>query len=160
MDCDIRTMAAYLASMRQRVEQEGWIIQECEGKDGLPTRCYTVGLTALRHPEIILLGFTTDVMSRLLHRASQQVHAGKRFADWAVARGIAQHYPVVFRELEAKPARQYTVMASRIYKDYRVVQMFLPDANAHFPWREGCAARYKRQLCSAYVSSSAGVCVL
>jgi hypothetical protein len=153
-------MTAHLASMRRRILQDGWVIQEVQGENGIPARCYTVGLSILMHPEIILVGFEIDVMSRLLHRASQQVKDGKRFADWSVARGITQQSPVVFREVEPKLARQYTSVASRIFDSYRVLHMFLPDAHGHFPWRATCDMRYKRQLCFAYVSSSEGVCIL
>lgn len=160
MDGDIRSMTAHLTSVRQRIQQQGWIIQEVQSEHGIPARCYTVGLTDLFHPEIMLVGFATDVMVGLLHRASQQVKAGKRFADWSVVRGITQHYPVVFREIESKPARQHTGIASRIFDHYRVLHMFLPDANLHFPWQATCDGRFKRQLCFAYVSSSDGVCIL
>jgi hypothetical protein len=151
----VGNMHEYLEGVKRKIKEFGWIVQYVGGSDTDPGFAYTVGLCEKLRPEIILMGgFPPDISHSVVNRAAM---SDEEQSDWATGRKVLQNHPVVFREVTPESARSRAKVAFRIYgpnTSIRLLQMFLPDKNGHFPWDVDCERQFRRQAVLSYVSES------
>jgi hypothetical protein len=130
--------------------EPGWAVMMIPGTtdNGHSNLAYTVGLTEnFNHPEIAMIAFDLEMMRNLINDvAARLVKVGQRFdTDWATSDEVIDHFHVFFREIPSNQAGTIAKAAKNRYHDrggFRLMQMFLPDANGLFPWNEGCRPEY------------------
>jgi hypothetical protein len=125
------------ADLRLLIERFGWAVEHVRvprGSAEAPSS-YTVGLTAVGHPEIVLLGLPAAVAQDFLNAVAEKVRSGgsythgQRTADFTDDNG-----PVVFLRVE-EPDR--LVSAREMYGSVEALQLVWPDSAGHLPWEPG-----------------------
>lgn len=96
---------------------------------------YTIGLTEMDHPELILYGISGQMAHILLAHAVNAVKDGAKFAHGDRFDKVLEGYEVEFRKHPIPPAN----WAQHFYgDDMSVLQMVWPDAEHRFPGEDGC----------------------
>lgn len=130
----------YLDRITETINAHGWAVQgvlpNVGDSDPIPF-CYTVGLTGLGHPEIIVFGVDPEKAGiTLLNELGERVRAGRAFSHGEVPRNLlAGGYDPVL--INVTDLTQLTV-ARRIYNEsITALQLVLPDKNNRLPWHAG-----------------------
>ena len=148
----VGNMHEYIEEVKAKIVKFGWIVQAVGESDTEAGFAYSVGLCERLRPEIIVMGgFPADIAHSVLNRA---VQSDEDQSDWATGYKVLQNHPVVFREVTPESARSRAKVVFCIYGPTRVLQMFLPDKNGHFPWDAECENRFRKQAVLEYVSES------
>ena len=127
--------------MDAMIAETGWWVQAVLPGPDSPSFAYSVGMTeTFGHPEVMVMGFSPELMHTLINGIGELVREGARFGDRDSSDKVIRGYPVVFREPEDAAAAEFALAAvSRYGKGrFRLLQCFLPDAQGRFPWDEGC----------------------
>ena len=96
---------------------------------------YTVGLTALGHPKVIVTGIPAPSAHVLLNLVGDEVRRGKRFEHGTVTgEFIADDTLVVF--ISAEDTGRPTAV-EEIYGRVNTVQMIWLDSAGRLPWQDG-----------------------
>ena len=108
---------------------------------------YTVGLTALQRPELLLAGLTADVAHVLLNQMAGRVHhTAQQFADDQLISDLLTGYDAVIIDGDLTGQLRPSVALAR-YDDTRVrlQQIVWPDVRGRFPWDPGYGYAQQRQ---------------
>lgn len=130
--------ARLLADLLGLIEEHGWAVRNVmagpdEGDD--VEFSYTIGLTALGHPEAIILGMPSDHASTFLNMIGDEVWRGGRFDHGTVTGEFtSDDAPVVF--LRAEDTERLTAVAE-VYGRIDALQMVWPDSTGRLPWQNG-----------------------
>lgn len=100
---------------------------------------YTVGLSRLGLPEIVVRGLPADVAGRLLNNAAD-MSRGRRLATGRLYEGVAKGLPVMFCDTDDLG----TAIALYGEADVTAIQMLWPDAHGRMPDEPGCDASIRR----------------
>ncbi|HZO67698.1 MAG TPA: DUF4262 domain-containing protein [Kribbellaceae bacterium] len=79
--CQGITAAEYWDLLTSSILERGWFVQATEGNDGDSPYAYTVGLTMLGHPELVVFGMEPAPAEDVLAAVAEQVLAGREFTD-------------------------------------------------------------------------------
>ncbi|MCZ2812665.1 DUF4262 domain-containing protein [Modestobacter sp. VKM Ac-2979] len=125
-----------LEGLRQVVDRFGWaVLHGGGGGAGDPRWSHTVGLTALGHPEVIVVGLPFPAGEKYLNLVGEAVRGGARFGPGAATTGLTDaDSPVVFLAVE-DTAR--LAVAEQFYGSIEVLQLVWPDSTGRLPWQEG-----------------------
>lgn len=141
--CDGRSMAEYVRSVEDLVDRHGWALQYVDsstpdsyeefGGSITPAFCYTVGLTALGHPEIVITGRAASESASVLNALARRVAVG----DDSLRAGIhswAAGFDLYF--VDVAQCEEWLVIANRLYSPGRVraIQAVWRDAQGNLPW--------------------------
>ncbi len=129
-----RTEAELLDDLRALVRQFGWAVQDVDaGPDPDDVPCsYTVGLTAMGHPELVVVGLPSSAAHDYLYLAVEAVRLGRRFeAGMRTEALTGSNAPVVF--VEAVDTSRLTAVGE-IYGTVEALQLVWPDSSGHLPW--------------------------
>lgn len=124
-------LAARLAGIADVVRRDGFHVQCAQpGVRNWPY-AYTVGLTALGHPELVVSNLSPDECLPLLGSLCSNICAGGRIAPgaaWAKVGVFFTAYP------------ESVALAGQLYPDapVRALQLVLHDSQNRFPWQAGC----------------------
>ncbi|MFI6030987.1 DUF4262 domain-containing protein [Amycolatopsis magusensis] len=123
----------------------GWAVKYVEGwaADGPPFG-YTVGLSAVDHPELLMFGFGAENTALMLDELAargvggERLHAGKLVAfDERIHRATLVPVP---------DSRPYLVDANRLFRSpVPALQVVTDDRRGYFPWEEGYSLPVGRQ---------------
>ncbi len=137
-----------LAEIREDVSAFGWSGMSVGAREGCPAFEYTVGLTRIGHPELVVFGLSPGTRHGLLSKFVRCVESGSRFREgdrcsdvvpgsaFAVCqvheRHFADHvgYAMWYHRAEALPG------------ELEVLQIVWPDEAGLFPWEPGFDARF------------------
>jgi hypothetical protein len=157
----------YLGYVRDKIATDGWAVQFVEGREMYigqhhiiePPIAYSVGLTARQQPELIVIGdLPPDMLAGVINCA---IHNAEEFdevyADGYVGEHVLQDYPVIFRAVADECAQRIALVSQRLYGNVRLLQMFLPDENGHFPWHTDCEDGFNEQAALQYISPPPGL---
>ena len=124
-----------LRDLRQVIDRFGWAVLHGGGAPGDPRWSATAGLTALGHPEVIVVGVPFEAGEKYLTLVGEAVRAGARFEPGSETRALTDaDSPVVFLEVQ-DTARLSVVQA--LYGSVQAVQLIWPDSTGTLPWEEG-----------------------
>ena len=129
------TLDAYIQKIEGLIAEYGWAVQGVGAGDGDPQFSYTVGLTALGHPEIIIESLPPAPALGILNIIGGAIkEQGRRFEPGDVVRGIlGNDLPLAF--IEARKTDDLTVVG-RIYGTRDALQAVWCDTAGRFPWDE------------------------
>jgi hypothetical protein len=121
--------------LQRVIDRFGWAVLHGGGNPGDPRYSSTVGLTALGHPEVIVVGLPFEAGEKYLNLVGEAVRAGARFAPGAATTALTDaRSPVVFLQVEDDPR---TTVAEQFYGSIEVLQLVWPDSTGKLPWEEG-----------------------
>src|SRR5690242_12815476 len=71
------------AAIREAIRRDGWFGVGVEGDDSrsIPSFAYTIGLTGVDHPELVVFGLHPEIAEKVLRNLARRVLAGERFDD-------------------------------------------------------------------------------
>ena len=114
------------------IDRFGWAVRHVGEGKGEPAFSYTVGLTAMGHPEVIVVGLPSDAAQGFLNLVGSLVRDGERFPAGLKTTELADgDAPVVF--IEALDTSGLTA-AQQVYGQIEAVQLVWPDSAGHLPW--------------------------
>ena len=118
------------------IDEHGWAVRNvgAGGNEGEACFSYTVGLTAFRHPEVVITGMPHKWAHRFLNLIGDEVRRGKRYEHGAVTDEFTDGASVVF--LRAEVTEDLTAV-EQVYGRVNAVQMVWPDSTGRLPWQEG-----------------------
>lgn len=128
---------AVFRDLLRLIDQFGWAVRHvgAGAAKGEAAFTYTVGLTAMQHPEVVVTGLPSDVAKAFLNNIGQDVREGKRFSAGLVTDGLTTpSAPVVF--IRADDVRGLTAVA-QVYGRVEALQMVWPDSTGRLPWVQG-----------------------
>jgi hypothetical protein len=105
---------------------------------GLPFN-YSVGLTEVPHPELLVIGLGNEQMHGVLANCYRLIQEGIRFQAGTYSDKVLEGLQVAFvRVLDLRNEDFMMSMATRLYGE-RVsgLQVVWPDAQGRFPWQRG-----------------------
>ncbi|WP_223690957.1 DUF4262 domain-containing protein [Leifsonia poae] len=127
-----------LAELHATIERSGWAVRTAEpdaasGRAGLG---YTVGLTALGHPEVVVTGLPALSAVAVLNAVGQRVRDG---ADFLPGMRVADLLPVTVVVIDAVSVDGLTAVRE-LYGEAEAVQLVWSDGSGRFPGEAGFAA--------------------
>lgn len=112
----------------------------------MPAFVYTIGLyERFGHPELIMFGLKTDVMSSLLNDACQQIMEGNRFEAGVLYEQFLKTNYIQFLTVDKAHYKDNVGYAKWYYGsfDFPLLQFVWPDMSGRFPWEENFVAEWK-----------------
>jgi hypothetical protein len=108
---------------------------------------YTIGLTEIGLPELIICGMNQQYGAMFLNQAAAIMKESGAFADGTINGDLA-HLPCGFKDVTVKQASGHALQAIYRYEDtdlaskLRFIQFVIPDKIGFMPWQEGYDAAY------------------
>jgi hypothetical protein len=134
-----------LDDLQRLIAEFGWAIRKVQplvGETGRPF-AYTVGLTAMGHPEIVVDGLPGDVAQAFLNDVGGQVRDGRPFAPGEVTTDLTENGgPMAFLEVEDKT---HLTAVEQVYGSVSALQPVWSDTRGHLPWHDSYALPADRQ---------------
>ena len=131
------TDADYLRLNQEKISTYGWFIQFVERDRRRPPFAYTVGLTPLGHPELLVTGLTPRKAGNLLNSIA---HGLVSHNDRAYVAGERQVWPnrAPLEVIGVAEPTVHLVMATAMYGPrLRAVQLAYADDRGRWPWQVG-----------------------
>ncbi|MGA9871736.1 MAG: DUF4262 domain-containing protein [Rhodococcus sp. (in: high G+C Gram-positive bacteria)] len=143
--CGGQSLKEYVTGMHELIGRHGWALQyvsDADADDSLadtdetvivPAFCYTIGLTAYDHPELIITGRSAHEAASVLNELARRVALG--FAQFEA--GLlcsAGGFELSF--VDVPDRREWLAMASLVYPldEIEALQAVWRDVNGHLPW--------------------------
>jgi len=129
------------------IEEQGWAYVMTSQSPGSVPFLYTIGLTEMDLPELVIFGLDQPTARAIAERAMEKLKQLKRsghpIQDGLIGDQVIAGSPVVFREIPWGKAASYVRVAkARYQRKLEVMQIVLPDANGRFPWEPGCDEQF------------------
>ena len=134
-----------LADLLRLIAEHGWAVRHvgAGAGPGEAAFSYTVGLTAMGHPEVIVTGLPFDHAQTFLNNIGADVRDGKQFAPGSSTEDLTgPGAPVFF--LAVADTSDLTAV-EQVYGKVSAVQMVWPDSAGHLPWVTGYRNSYEAQ---------------
>lgn len=104
------------------------------GEEGVPF-AYTVGLTAMGHPEIVEQGLPNEVGHQFLNLVGEEVRAGRRFRAPSIVTDLTDGgQPVAF--IHAEDTSELTAV-EQVYGAVEALRLVWSDRSGRLPWDVG-----------------------
>lgn len=119
------------------IDEYGWAVRHVGAGDepGEAAFSYTVGLTAIHHPEVVITGMPFAPAQEFLNNIGADVRNGKRYEPGTVTEELTgPGAPVVFLDVVQD---EQLVAVRQVYGHCSAVQMVWPDSAGHLPWVPG-----------------------
>ena len=131
------TDADYFKMIEDKIATYGWFIQGVEKDRWRPGFAYTVGLTPLGHPELLVTGMKPPVGARLLNDIAHHLvfHDGL-----PLLAGDRQQLKdgLTLEVVDVAEPTVHLVMARELYgPGIRAVQLVYADDHGRWPWEVG-----------------------
>jgi hypothetical protein len=127
----------YFELIRGVIDSRGWFVQGVEKDRWRPGFAYTVGLTELGHPELLVTGMKFPDATHLLGAVAHPL------ACHHAPEPVAGHHHVVpdgpmLEFVDVAEPTVHLVMADGMYgPGVRAVQLVYVDDRGHWPWQPG-----------------------
>lgn len=121
------------------IEKNRFAVIMVGGSEDTPSFAYTVGLTNLNHPELVMVGLPPALAHQLLNDAGAMLLDGvAEYKDGDRIDHLIRDLPVVVQDLQY-PDELFGMCCRILGKgNFRMHQVFMPDPNGKFPWDEDC----------------------
>src|SRR5690242_934746 len=130
---DLQALQAVKAQLDEIIKRDGWAhIYTTHGTGAGGYLYYTIGLTDLDLPELVLFGLdrrtSNELVTNAINELKQHKAAGDQIEDGLVGVSVVADFPVVLRDLPWSVAGNYVKAARERYRrKLRVMQLLLPD---------------------------------
>lgn len=125
------------------------------GVGGNPPWTYSVGMTIMNHPDIVVAGIHPDAGNEIINGICDRVKEGERFSAGSIAEKVIKKYPVVFKAVDPANYDEFFGIGRDVTdlivsnfperKDTGILQMVWPDKDGKFQWEEGFDETYRQQ---------------
>jgi hypothetical protein len=123
-------------ALLENIQQYGWAVRHVmrNPESGAAQFSYTIGLTALGHPEFVITGMPFEYAQSFLNLAGQLVKDGTKFGSNQFSDKLTDSGAVFFiavtddHELGA---------IEQVYGQIDALQLIWPDSGERFPWQAG-----------------------
>jgi hypothetical protein len=128
------------------IASHGLHIQHVMGSEESPPFTYTIGMTNIGAPELIVFGLPPEVVHGAIMEYFNQLRMCHRPKDGATIQGIWD-VTMLLETVESDEAAAYTVQANAFFEDkgktpaYK--QMLWPDENGKYPHQRGFNLDYR-----------------
>lgn len=132
-----KTLADYLELVRGVITSQGWFVQHVEKDRWRPPFSYTVGLTAIGHPELLVTGLAPEKAGRFLNVTA---HGLMWHDDPPYVAGALHQWPesCTVEVVDVAEPAVHLVMADATYgPELRAVQLVYADDRGRWPWQVG-----------------------
>ena len=129
--------ARIMADLLGLIDEHGWAVRHVMADSEAENVCfsYTIGLTALQHPEVVILGMPFESAQAFLNLIGDEVQRGARYEHGTVTGEFTdEDSPVVF--IRAEETRWLTAV-EQVYGRVSALQMIWPDSTGRLPWHDG-----------------------
>lgn len=126
------------------IETSGFHVITIPEEGGLPGWAFSVGLyQSFRHPEVVVFGLTSDLLSFVVMEASEQVKQGKIIVPDQPYEGLFRGVSCAFKTVHPVWYRPFLGLAVWYYMNetFPTLQCFWPDAKKRYPWDDGFVQR-------------------
>jgi hypothetical protein len=139
----------YWAGVRRAIRARGWFVQWVAGGLISPPFAYTIGLTSLRHPELVVFGLCAESSAGLLNGLGEQVRGGRSLHDGDIVVAVSEHTSEATLFSLPNPGR-VLLRAKEFYRhpsriSVRALQVVYPDSSGAYPWEPDCQLRPSSQ---------------
>jgi Domain of unknown function (DUF4262) len=116
----------------------GWAVTAVLPDPGEAPYAYTVGLTELDAPELVITGLHHDIAHALLNDAAQRAHDGTRWRHRQRVADLLAGYDAVIIDGTAHDLIVPGTAHARYGAEHvRLQQVVWPDPDGHHPWDSG-----------------------
>jgi hypothetical protein len=129
--------ARVYADLLAVIDEYGWAVRGVMAGSTAEEVCfsYTIGLTALGHPEVIVMGMPYESALEFLNLIGDEVRTGKRYEHGTVTGEFTdEDSPVMF--IRAEDTERLTAV-DEVYGRVEALQMIWPDSTGRPPWQDG-----------------------
>lgn len=126
-----------LADLERLIGEHGWAVRRvgADRESGQAAFSYTVGLTGLGHPEVVITGMPFTHAQTFLNNIGDDVRTGTRFEPGLVTEDLTgPGAPVRFLAVEDTRG---LLAVKQVYGHVQAVQIVWPDSAGRLPWLEG-----------------------
>ena len=131
--------------IREAIRQRGWYWAGVEGDDATsrPPFAYTIGLTGVDHPELVVFGLHHEISHKVLRGLANRVLSGERFdedTDLELPIWTTHLHVLRVRMLTCPRPEDVLLWAVDTYAPevlVAAVQVVWSDSNDRFPWEPG-----------------------
>ena len=126
-----------LSDLLRLIQQYGWAVRHVGAgpRPGEAAFSYTVGLTAMGHPEVVVTGLPFERAQTFLNNIAADVRAGSRFEPGFTTEDLTSPgAPVVFLSVDDISG---LMAVEQVYGSVIAVQMVWPDSAGRLPWAQG-----------------------
>jgi len=113
----------------------------------LPAFAYSIGLyKTYQHPEIIIFGLSTDIMSYLLDKVGEEINKGVKFSTRIDYDEYLANYPIRFIEVDKEHYHDYLGYCGWFYDntfDFPTYQLVWTDKERKYPWDKNFNENWK-----------------
>ncbi len=121
--------------MRRTIAKHGWAVQHVgPGEEGEAPFSYTIGLTAVDHPELVMTAMPFEAAQDFLNLAGQQIHEGYRFEPATMDASLTDGARVALITVEDTSG---LVGVEIMYNNVSALQIIWPDSLGNLPWEDG-----------------------
>ncbi|MFI5714054.1 DUF4262 domain-containing protein [Kribbella sp. NPDC051620] len=125
-----------LAELVELIDRHGWAVRHVGAGDqpGEAAFSYTVGLTALDHPEVVVVGMPFEHSQGFLNLIGSLVREGRTFLPGTTTHDLTDGSYVAF--ITVTDIDELTAV-DQIYGSVEALQMIWPDSRGKMPWDDG-----------------------
>lgn len=136
-------MSDLLATLRSRIDKNGFTYQFVSGDEDSPPYIYTIGLTeTYKHPEIHLVGLPPEHAMPLIDELVERIAGGERFDAPQYIEDLI-HFDMPIRPMTDAAVLENAGTGWEVLGGaFKAVQLFYPDKNGYAPWEPECAPHY------------------
>ncbi|WP_332642104.1 DUF4262 domain-containing protein [Aeromicrobium sp.] len=127
----------YLRLIQEKISTYGWFIQFVEKDRRRPPFAYTVGLTPIGHPELLITGLAPKKSGPMLNSIA---HGLMSHDDAPYVAGDRHVWPdgLTIEVVDVAEPTVHLVMANATYgPDLHAVQLVYADDRGRWPWQVG-----------------------
>ncbi|CAJ62417.1 MULTISPECIES: DUF4262 domain-containing protein [Frankia] len=135
----------HTAWIRDTIHRHGWAVQAvlAEPDTGEPDHAYTIGLTALHHPELLIAGLHPHDAAALLNQLATRIRAGDPPPADTTLDDLAPPRRHHLLTLDAAASDELLLHANALYQHpdgppVAALQIIWSDPTGRLPWEAGC----------------------
>ncbi|HEX5220498.1 MAG TPA: DUF4262 domain-containing protein [Verrucomicrobiae bacterium] len=134
------------------IAQYGWHVLKILGDESGPEYCFSVGFYySYGHPEILVMGLSTEVGHQLINLAGAQIASGKVFRAGDRVEGLVKGFVCDFITIDISQYKEYLGYGVWFYRQLKqpfpALQLVWPDKQGRFPWESGYDQKFLRLQC-------------
>lgn len=114
------------------IDEYGWAVRHVGAGEEEPAFSYTVGLTVMAHPEIVMEGLPFEAAQAFLNMMGEDVKAGKRYSSGVMVSDLTEPpAPIAFIPVTNTTKLTAAVQA---FGEVQAVQAVWSDSTGRLPW--------------------------
>ena len=144
-----KTADHFYEGVKNHIDKYGWSIVGVLGEDDIPGWAYTIGLTELNHPEIVMSGLPHETMHTILNDIGISIKKKDlRLEDEMLLEGfISNGYTLKIRKIDTEKYEERVQQAFRYYdRAIEAFQIMWPDKEGRFPDEENFTGKHVQEV--------------